>query len=282
MGNKQVATWSNYAAVDQDANPEAYVKHMDTLRGVDAIQAYKQETFELLALKPNSQALEVGCGPGTDAQALAERIESSGKVIGLDKSEIMIAAAQERTRDLDLPLEYQVGDVYELDFEDASFDACRADRVFHHLEEPEKALGELVRVMRPGANIVLAEPDFDACVLDSPDKFVTRAVLQKRSDLYPNGWCGRQLYSLFKKADLVDIRIRPRIILFYDFETVDKQVLGLQDAAFRLVKSGDLEKQQVENWLAQLKQKSNERTFFCAGNVFIASAQKPEVKESLL
>ena len=105
------ATWSRYANVDQEADPEAFVRHMNTLSGMEAVKAYKQETFVLLGTQAGSHILDIGCGPGTDAQDLAEMVGPNGRVVGVDKSETMVASAQERTQDLNLPLEYQVGDV---------------------------------------------------------------------------------------------------------------------------------------------------------------------------
>ena len=268
------ATWSRYANVDQEADPEAFVRHMNTLSGMEAVKAYKQETFVLLETQAGSHILDIGCGPGTDAQDLAEIVGPNGRVIGVDKSETMVASAQERTQDLSLPLEYQVGDVYKLDFEDNTFDGCRADRVFHHLDKPEDALAELIRVARPRARIVLAEPDFDSFLIDSPNKVVTRKVIQQRSDLYPNGWCGRQLPSLFKKAGLTDLIVLPKIFIFDDFDIVNQQLLGLRDAAEILQEAGKLSIQQVEDWLTQLAQANQNGLFFCVGTLFVVSGQK--------
>jgi ubiquinone/menaquinone biosynthesis C-methylase UbiE len=247
---------------------------MNTLGGVAAIQAYKQETFALLGAQPGSQLLDVGCGPGTDAQALAELVRLTGRVIGVDKSATMIAAAQERVQSIDLPLTYQVGDIYNLEFADNRFDGCRADRVFHHLTEPRAALAELVRVTRSGGRIVLAEPDFDAILIDSPDKAVTRQVIQQRSDLYPNGWCGRQLPGLFKEAGLTDLIVSPKTLIFEDFDFVNQHVLGLRDAAEILQAVGRLSSQQVEEWLAQLAQSSQSGLFFCMCTLMIVSGRK--------
>ncbi len=270
------ATWSRYANVDQESEPEAFVRHMNTLGGVEAIQAYKHETFALLEARAGSQMLDIGCGPGTDAQALAELVGANGWVVGVDKSETMIAATLERGQNVNLPLTCQVGDVYDLDFAENTFDGCRADRVFHHLAEPRAALAELVRVTRPGGRIVLAEPDCDGILIDSPDKVVTRQVIQQRSDLYPNGWCGRQLPHLFKEAGLTDLIISPKTLIFDDFDFVNQHVLGLRDAAEILQEAGKLSSQQIEDWLTELAHRSQSGLFFCMCTLIIVGGKKPK------
>ena len=271
---QKTATWSKFSNVDKEANPDEFVNHMNAVAAMEGVKKYKEETYSLLEIQDDAKILDLGCGPGNDAQALAEIVGSKGRVFGVDKSEAMVTAAQERTKDLGLPLEYQVGDILNLNFEDNTFDGCRSDRVFHHLEKPGEALAELIRVARPGARIVLSEPDFDAVLIDSKDKTVTRQVIQKRSDLYPNGWCGRQLPGLFKKAGLTDLRIIPKTILFDDFDIVDKRIFGFRDAADMLQKAGKLTMQQVENWLSELEQASRDGVFFCMSTLFIISGKK--------
>ncbi len=272
---QRTATWSRFANVDQEAEPAAFVRHMNTLAGLDLVKAYKQETFGLLEAKAGAKLLDVGCGPGTDARELAALVGPDGRVVGVDKSETMIAEARQLIQNQNLPLQYQIGDAYGLEFADNAFDGCRADRVLHHLDRPQTALAEIIRVVRPGGWIVLVDPDFDGFLIDSPDKAATRKVMQKRSDLYPNGRCGRQLFGLLKKAGLTDVTVAPTPIVFEDFDFVDQHVLGLRDAAEALRHSGELSSQQVEDWLGQLAQASREGLFFCMTLLFIARGRKP-------
>ena len=63
----------------------------------------------------------------------------------------MVAEARQRPDLAGLPVELQQGDVYQLACPEASFDACHTERLFHHLEVPEKALEQLVRSSGPAA-----------------------------------------------------------------------------------------------------------------------------------
>ncbi|MDH3975757.1 MAG: methyltransferase domain-containing protein [Deltaproteobacteria bacterium] len=271
---RKTATWSKFSNVDKEANPEEFVNHMNDVAGMEGVKSYKQETFSLLEVRDGAAILDLGSGPGNDARSLAEIVGPKGRVVGVDKSETMVASAQKQTKDLGFPLEFQVGDILNLKFEDNTFDGCRADRVFHHLEKPEAALSELTRVARPGARIVLAEPDFDGILIDASDKTVTRQVIQKRSDLYPCGWCGRQLPRLFKKAGLTDLIVIPKTLIFDDFDIVDQEIFGFRNAAEKLLNEGELSQKQVDDWLTELEQASQDGLFFCMATLFIVSAKK--------
>ncbi|MGQ5652773.1 methyltransferase domain-containing protein, partial [Streptomyces sp. EKR5.2] len=63
----------------------------------DAGRAYKQQLLDLLGLQAGQTVLDVGCGPGTDLPALAERVGDRGTVIGVDRDPAMLAQARERT-----------------------------------------------------------------------------------------------------------------------------------------------------------------------------------------
>ena len=59
-------------------------------------------------------------------------------------------------------MRFEVGDIYELPFSDASFDAALANGVVMHLSEPLRALAELRRVLRPGGVAGVRDPDWGA------------------------------------------------------------------------------------------------------------------------
>jgi 2-polyprenyl-6-hydroxyphenyl methylase/3-demethylubiquinone-9 3-methyltransferase len=89
--------------------------------------------------------LDVGCGAGFLSNHLAlEGFE----VTGLDASQaaIQVAACHDATG----KARYVVGDALKLPFADASFDAVCAMDFLEHVEEPEKAVAEMARVLKPG------------------------------------------------------------------------------------------------------------------------------------
>jgi ubiquinone/menaquinone biosynthesis C-methylase UbiE len=147
------SSWNKYADVDRERERQDLIRHMDWVSDLQAVSAYKRETYELLEATAGSHLLDVGCGPGDDVRAMAELTGPSGRVVGVDKSAAMIETAQARSAGSDLPVAFQVEDCYRLSFAGGAFDGCRADRVLHHLEDGARAVAEMARVTRPGGYI---------------------------------------------------------------------------------------------------------------------------------
>jgi len=118
--------------------------------------------YLLAALCPGQRLLDVGCGPGTITIDLAARI-APGSVVGLDRSERVLELARDAARIAGAAnVSFQVGDVYALPFEDASFDVVHAHQVLQHLTDPVAALRELRRVTRPGGLVAVRDADYSA------------------------------------------------------------------------------------------------------------------------
>jgi ubiquinone/menaquinone biosynthesis C-methylase UbiE len=265
---------SEFTDVDRAADPGRFVRLLDTLTALDFVRAYKRQTYDLLGAREGDRLLDLGCGNGDDALELARRVGPNGCVVGVDRSETIIAEARRRAEGSGLPVEFRVGNAHRLDFADGTFDGCRADRVFHHLEQPRQALAELVRVARPGARVVTGEPDFETAIVDSPDRRVTRAILNVNCDAYQNGWMGRQLPALFKEAGLVDVTVIPYNVLLPDYATAN-QVLTLETSAERAREQGLVTPAEAADWIAQLREADRAGRFFGALTAFIQVARKP-------
>lgn len=104
--------------------------------------------FDLLTLAPPLRMLDVGCGAGLSTRMAAER---GASVTGLDASEGLIAVA----RRLAPEIEYTVGEMEALPFEDQSFDIVTSFNAFQYAENIGNTLREARRVLRPGARVAM-------------------------------------------------------------------------------------------------------------------------------
>ncbi len=99
-------------------------------------------TRYLDGLPDGSRLLDVGCGTGQLLRRLGGRFHRAG----CDPAEEMIRRARERNPGVEL----RVATAESLPYEDAAFDAALCIEVMRYLADPEPALGELARVLRPG------------------------------------------------------------------------------------------------------------------------------------
>jgi ubiquinone/menaquinone biosynthesis C-methylase UbiE len=249
-------------------------QYLDAVSAQDAVQRYKRRTYALLDARPGARILDVGCGIGDDVRAMAELVGSTGQVVGVDVREEMIAEARGRSVGLDLPVEFLVGSLYQLDFADDAFDGCRADRVYQHLDRPQDALAEMTRVTRSGGRIVVFDVDWETLAIDMPDRIVTRKILNWGCDMHGSGWVGRSLLRLFRTAGLQDIVVEPITAILTDFATADS-LFGFREDADAAQAAGVITADEGQAWLNSLEQARREGWFFCALTCFTACGRKP-------
>jgi len=125
----------------------------------------RNDIFNSLALRGDEQLLDVGCGGGLLLNEAAKRLPN-GKAIGIDiwaphtgggnYNLLMKNANAEGVADR---IEFKQADVRSMPFEDAAFDVIVSSGALHHIghEMPdhEKAIKEMLRVLKPGGQIVL-------------------------------------------------------------------------------------------------------------------------------
>lgn len=98
------------------------------------------------------RVLEVGIGTGISLS----RYSSDTRVVGVDISELMLGKARRRASRLGPDrIEIEVGDAEDLRFADNEFDVVVAQYVISAVPNPERALDEFVRVVRPGGEIII-------------------------------------------------------------------------------------------------------------------------------
>jgi ubiquinone/menaquinone biosynthesis C-methylase UbiE len=236
----------------------------------EAWSGYKPQSFALLELREGDLVLDVGCGTGSDARAIAGLVPGVS-VMGVDASEETIEAARRETLGLPRPVDFRVGDAHALAFDDESFDACRADKVLHHLVDPRTALAEMVRVARPEARIVVSDTDYETLVVDAPDHGLTRRIVGHHADRLESGRIGRQLVGLLADLGLQDVTVFPYTATVREY---DEEVLKLRDKAERAEAAGAIAPGDAARWVAALEAADRAGRFFCALTIFTVRGRR--------
>jgi ubiquinone/menaquinone biosynthesis C-methylase UbiE len=152
-------TTSQPAPLPDGARPTYTHGHHDSvLRSHRWRTAANSARYLVPLLQPGLSVVDIGCGPGTITIDLA-RLVAPGPVLGIDSSADVVAQAAAVAAGL-ANLEFDVGDVYELDAADNSFDVVHAHQVLQHLTYPVVALREMRRVCRPGGVVAARDADY--------------------------------------------------------------------------------------------------------------------------
>jgi ubiquinone/menaquinone biosynthesis C-methylase UbiE len=202
---------------------------------------------------------------------IVQRVGPDGRVVGVDVSEALIAEARRRWRDSELTIEFRIGDAQELEFDDASFDACRTERMLMHVPDERRAIAEMVRVTRRGGRVAAFDFDWDTHIVDSPDKDVTRTIVRSFSDGLQHGWIGRQLPRLFREHGLADVTVVPH----HFFLHLEFYEMLLGGHLVRLQDQGLLSPKEAERWWTDLGAKAEQGQFLATLTAFIVAGTKP-------
>lgn len=265
---------SGFAAVDGAGDAGSFVSYLDLVHSMPFFRECKHRSYRNLAIRPGASVLEIGCGNGVDAASLAGMAGPEGRVIGIDVSSTMVAAARARSSDSSLPQPgYLLCDAGQLAFPDRTFDAVRADRVLQHTKDPAAVVREMARVTRTSGTIVVFEPDWETFVICPGNNSVTRRILNFWCDRIPSGWAGRTLYSAFRAAGLSEVSVEPQNLMINDL-ALAKKIFDLETTASLAVGAGTVSSREAEDWLREQERAGAAGQFFSSLTFYLVTGTK--------
>ena len=186
-----------YGRVDDDSNAAVLLSTMDATAAWEATRRLRAWERQQLSLEHGQRLLDVGCGLGDAALALAADLGTEGEVVGVDASAEMIAGAWSRARTARCRVRFAVGDALALDEPDDCFDVVRSERTLQWLSNPGAAVAEMARVLRPGGLVSLVDTDWSTFELDvGDDDLATRVRDAMRTERGRPSIVGRRLADL--------------------------------------------------------------------------------------
>ena len=232
-----------------------------------------------LRLSPGERLVDVGCGLGDAALALAADLAPDGAVVAIDTSEAMLNEARRRWSS-PVTATFTCGDAMALDLSDAAFDAARSERTLQWVDDPDRAFAELVRVLRPGGRLVVTDSDWRTFAQDHPEPDVAeRFVEALRQTRGPQAAVGGQLRSMAVAAGLedVDVDVATHAWTSWDPDTEPSPsgFLPIDAVSQQLADAGLLSPADAQAFVAGAERYGREGRFFMTVTMVAVYGRKP-------
>jgi len=264
----QVPSFRVQNGVAGDAEQLALVlDRQATAPGVQRLRAWAREALRPL---PGERVVDVGSGTGDELQALGTLVGPSGSAVGVEPNPGLRAEASRRAGESGSAARFVAGDAYALPFDESTVDVMRCERVFQHLDHPERAAAEIARVLRPGGRVALIDSDWGTAIMHPGDPAVIDAMARFLLDRYPNPYSGRRLAGQLSAAGL-EITDRGSQALIQTPESFDAMMRTMTTLA---VTAGAISEAQRDQLHADLEDGASRGDFHFSATMFGVLATK--------
>ena len=245
-----------YAGTDRldDLLLQVIVTRLEKRGAHPAFEKMLNDYLDAMQIDTASTVLDIGCGTGVAARAIARRRGSSGRVLGIDLSPALAETAARLAADEGLRdrVEFRAGDSRRLDLSDGVFDAAVAHTLLSHVDDPLAVVGEAARLVRLGGMIGIFDGDYASMTFGHADpakgKVYDEAII---SGVVTSPRVMRQMPRLLQAAGL-----QPVASFSYVLAGVGKADFWAPaiESFCRLVpKSGAMTEQEADAWAEGLR-----------------------------
>lgn len=198
-----------YAAITEvDPAVQKRLAALMELRAASSQQRAMLDTYlSDITFPEGARVLEVGCGTGAVARALAGW-PGVAEVVGIDPSPLFLTKARELGAN-QMNLSFEEGDGRSLPFEDGSFDVVVFHTVLCHVPGPEGALAEVHRVLRPSGWLAIFDGDYTTTTVSTGEFDPLQTCVDAAMvALVHDRWLVRRLSALVRSAGFHVLRFR--------------------------------------------------------------------------
>lgn len=246
------------------------IKFLEDVHNCETVRDGFKQQLEWLNIQPGDHILDIGCGIGDQAYAMAQLAGATGSVTGTDVSHAMVEMAKGRHQSSGTNLDFLVAPADAQPLDDATFDHIRTERVLMYIQNIDAVFMEYQRLLKPGGRLLVYDVDWDALVIAHPDTALTRKIVEFISDKFPAGRIGSNLPGYFNRFGFNDIKVKA-CGYSHPLELV-KRIIG------GIIQTGVGEKaftaDDINEWWAILEQDNREGKFFASFQGFMVIGTK--------
>jgi SAM-dependent methyltransferase len=254
----------------------AMVARLEQRGGHPSFAAMLHGYLDRLPLAAARSVLDLGCGTGVAARAVASRPEFAGRIVGVDLSPHMVAAARRLAHEQGLAerVTFQIGDCLALEEVDAARDSVIAHTLMSHVPAPDAVLAEAARVVRPGGAVAIFDIDPASLTFGTEDPaYGARMEGAISGALLANPRLMRTMPLLLRRAGLELVDSLAWVIS--EAGTGDFWVGALDSFLVLVPEAGVLSPDEIQAFVEAQRRASAEGTFFAAANYYAYLARRP-------
>lgn len=260
--------------VGGDAQTEQLAWVLDLQARQPAVVRLREWALGRLAPQAGETVVDVGSGTGEVVTRLAPAVGPRGRAVGVEPNPAMRALAARRAEAEGVAVEFVDGAADELPFADATVDALTSERVLQHVDDPDAAVREMARVLRPGGRITVLDSDWATSVMHPGDPDVVARYQAASWTQWPNPFSGRLLRGQLRAAGLdVDPDIGSSALVMPDEALRGGGIIAM--AGPSALASGALTQEEVDGLVADLTAAVDRGDAFVSVTMFAVVARKP-------
>jgi ubiquinone/menaquinone biosynthesis C-methylase UbiE len=175
----------------------------------DFFRRMQKRVLDMVDLRKGAAFLDIGCGTGWAVRTAAEIVGPGGSAHGIDLSPRMIQEAKQAAHGIG-NAHFQTANAEDLPFARNSFDSIICTMSFHHYLDPQKAVREMARVLKPGGKVCIVDPTADFFGVKWAGKLIKRMEPE-----HVGMYSSREFGRFFEGAGLRSIESKRPMFLWF-------------------------------------------------------------------
>lgn len=234
------------------------------LYGHPDVAMQRRRLIEIARPRKGERCLDVGCGQGFLLMGLVHAVGEMGEVYGIDISMGMLVAARSRCPSAQL----QRASATALPFKNATFDLVVVCQVLVYVQDPQRTISEMVRVLRPGGRLVVLDSVWSHAFWNVRDLDRQRRVLREFDKHARHPTLPMRVPLMMKQAGLrfKETRAVPIVGTSWDTSWGSMVAVVIADYVHR---RGLLHEKDTNGWLDDMKKRADEGEFFFNINRYV-------------
>lgn len=275
-----MSTLDMYRVTDKldDTTLAALVTRLEARGQHPRFIAMMNDYLAAMSIPSARSVLDLGCGTGVVARAVATTPGFAGRVPGIDVSPYLIEAATRlaKKEHIDQAVDFRTGDSQALHLADASYDAVIAHTLLSHVESPLAVLKEIFRIVRPGGMVGIFDGDYASMTFENADPTKGKADDEKIiKAIVTNPRVMRQMPQLLREARFDLTNSFSYVVA--DIGKADFWATAMQSFVRLLPKAGAMTDREANDWADAMFSRSDRGIFFGASNYYSFVVRRPRL-----